>query len=343
MMRLNGRVAMVTGCGGERGLGRGIARRLAADGADLVLIDVAPKGTRVLAAKPAGAWGGLPAVAAEIEALGRRAVTGLLDIRSARQIDDVIARALEAFGRIDILVNNAAAPPGADRVPVVELPEEAWDVVLDTNLKGTFLVSKAVARVMLEKKIRGRIVNIASDRAKVGTTNLAAYCASKFGLVGLTQCLAMELAPAGITVKELIAEYCGGMLDGHAFYAYLPGGASGGILPASMGDIPLDFDTLQPYGCFIGSAAVMILSDRDRATDAARNLMQFFSEESCGQCTPCRVGTAKALALLDAPIWNQALLAELSQVMIDASICGLGQAAPNPVLSVMKYFPHELV
>ena len=152
----------------------------------------------------------------------------------------------------------------------------------------------------------------------------------------------VHLAPAGITVKELIAECCGGMLEGHSFYAYLPGGASGGILPASMGDIPLDFDTLQPYGCFIGSAAVMILSDRDRATDAARNLMRFFAEESCGQCTPCRVGTAKALKLLDEPKWNQALLAELSQVMIDASICGLGQAAPNPVLSVMKYFPHEL-
>ena len=164
-----------------------------------------------------------------------------------------------------------------------------------------------------------------------------------FSVSGRVKKPGVHLAPAGITVNELIAEYCGGMLAGHKFYAYLPGGASGGILPASMGDIPLDFDTLQPYGCFIGSAAVMILSDRDRATDAARNLMQFFSEESCGQCTPCRVGTAKALALLDAPKWNQALLAELSQVMIDASICGLGQAAPNPVLSVMKYFPHELV
>ncbi len=163
-----------------------------------------------------------------------------------------------------------------------------------------------------------------------------------FSVSGRVKKPGVHLAPAGITVKELIAEYCGGMLDGHAFYAYLPGGASGGILPASMGDIPLDFDTLQPYGCFIGSAAVMILSDRDRATDAARNLMHFFSEESCGQCTPCRVGTAKALKLLDAPKWNQALLAELSQVMIDASICGLGQAAPNPVLSVMKYFAHEL-
>jgi formate dehydrogenase len=163
-----------------------------------------------------------------------------------------------------------------------------------------------------------------------------------FSVSGRVNKPGVHVAPAGITVKELIAEYCGGMLDGHAFYAYLPGGASGGILPASMGDIPLDFDTLQPYGCFIGSAAVMILSDRDRATDAARNLMRFFAEESCGQCTPCRVGTAKALQLLDQPKWNQTLLKELSQVMIDASICGLGQAAPNPVLSVMKYFPHEL-
>ena len=222
MTRLEGKIAMVTGCGGERGLGRGIARRLAADGADLVLTDVAPMGTRVVAAKPAGAWSGLSAVAAEVEGLGRRAITGLLDIRSAHQIDDVIARALEVFGRIDILVNNAAAPPGADRVPVVDLPEEAWDVVLDTNLKGTFLVSKAVARVMLEKKTRGRIVNIASDRAKVGTTNLSAYCASKFGLVGFTQCLAMELAPAGITVNAVCPggvdserlDYLGRRLDG---------------------------------------------------------------------------------------------------------------------------------
>ena len=163
-----------------------------------------------------------------------------------------------------------------------------------------------------------------------------------FSVSGRVNKPGVHVAPAGITVRELIDEYCGGMLAGHAFYAYLPGGASGGILPASMGDIPLDFDTLQPYGCFIGSAAVMILSDRDRASDAARNLMRFFADESCGQCTPCRVGTAKALLLLEQPKWNQALLAELSQVMIDASICGLGQAAPNPVQCVMKYFAHEL-
>ena len=163
-----------------------------------------------------------------------------------------------------------------------------------------------------------------------------------FSVSGRVQQPGVKLAPAGITIQELIDEYCGGMLDGHSFYAYLPGGASGGILPASMNAIPLDFDTLQPYGCFIGSAAVIVLSDRDTAVDAARNMMQFFKHESCGQCTPCRVGTAKAAALIEQPKWDLALLADLSTVMRDASICGLGQAAPNPVDCVVKYFPHEL-
>jgi len=152
----------------------------------------------------------------------------------------------------------------------------------------------------------------------------------------------VKLAPAGITIRELIDEFCGGMQAGHAFYGYLPGGASGGILPASMGDIPLDFDTLQPYGCFIGSAAVIVLSDQDTAVGAARNLMRFFQHESCGQCTPCRNGTAKASALIAKPTWDLPLLDELSNVMRDASICGLGQAAPNPVDCVIKYFPQEL-
>jgi formate dehydrogenase len=163
-----------------------------------------------------------------------------------------------------------------------------------------------------------------------------------FSLSGRVQKPGVHLAPAGITVRELIEEYGGGMLPGHTFYAYLPGGASGGILPASLGDIPLDFDTLAPHGCFIGSAAVIVLSDRDRAVDAARNVMRFFRNESCGQCTPCRVGTAKALTLMQAPVWDTPLLEELSAVMADASICGLGQAAPNPVRCVMKYFPHEI-
>jgi formate dehydrogenase len=163
-----------------------------------------------------------------------------------------------------------------------------------------------------------------------------------FSVSGRVKKPGVQLAPAGITVKELIEEYCGGMQPGHAFYAYLPGGASGGILPASMGNIPLDFDTLNQYGCFIGSAAIIILSDQDKAAAAARNLMKFFAEESCGQCTPCRVGTAKALKLMESPRWNQGLLEELSVAMADASICGLGQAAPNPIRCVVKYFPQEV-
>jgi len=163
-----------------------------------------------------------------------------------------------------------------------------------------------------------------------------------FSVSGRVKKPGVHIAPAGITLRELIDEYCGGMLEGHELYAYLPGGASGGILPASMSDVPLDFDTLQPHGCFIGSAAIVVLSQHDRAAAAARNLMKFFKDESCGQCTPCRVGTAKALDLMAAPKWDRALLAELSQAMMDASICGLGQAAPNPALCVMKYFPQEV-
>ena len=163
-----------------------------------------------------------------------------------------------------------------------------------------------------------------------------------FSVSGRVQKPGVHLAPAGISVRELIDEYCGGMLPGHELYGYLPGGASGGILPASLADLPLDFDTLQPYDCFIGSAAVIVLSQHDKARDAALNLMQFFSDESCGQCTPCRVGTEKAVGLMAAKEWNQGLLEELSQAMADASICGLGQAAPNPIRCVMKYFPQEL-
>jgi formate dehydrogenase beta subunit len=151
----------------------------------------------------------------------------------------------------------------------------------------------------------------------------------------------VKLAPAGITVRELIDEYCGGMADGHIFHAYLPGGASGGILPASMADIPLDFGTLEKYGCFIGSAAIVVLSQKDSVKAAALNLMRFFEDESCGQCTPCRIGTQKAALLMERPVWNTRLLDELSQAMRDASICGLGQAAANPLTSVMKYFPDE--
>ena len=152
----------------------------------------------------------------------------------------------------------------------------------------------------------------------------------------------VKLAPAGITIKQLIDEYCGGIQEGHTFKAYLPGGASGGILPAKLDNVPLDFDTLQEHGCFIGSAAVVVLSDKDNMRDIAKNLMFFFHDESCGQCTPCRNGTEKALKLMNESSWDVDLLKELSSAMMDASICGLGQAAPNPMLSVIKHFPEEV-
>jgi formate dehydrogenase len=163
-----------------------------------------------------------------------------------------------------------------------------------------------------------------------------------FSVSGRVKEPGVKFAPAGITAQELIDEYCGGMADGHSFKAYLPGGASGGILPASMADIPLDFDTLEEHGGFIGSAAVVVLSDRDSIRDAALNLMRFFEDESCGQCTPCRVGTEKAVKLMSEQSWNRELLVELSAAMASASICGLGQAAPNPLLCLLKYFPEEL-
>jgi formate dehydrogenase len=163
-----------------------------------------------------------------------------------------------------------------------------------------------------------------------------------FSVSGRVASPGVKLAPAGISVEELIDKYCGGMLPGHTLYAFLPGGASGGILPARLAHLPLDFDTLQPYGCFIGSAAVVILSDRDKARDAALNAMQFFAHESCGQCAPCRVGTVQAAKLMEAPVWDQATLQDLAQVMADASICGLGQAAPNPLRCVLTYFAHEV-
>jgi 3-oxoacyl-[acyl-carrier protein] reductase len=200
---LTGKVAMITGSGGERGFGRAIARRLAAEGADLLLTDVTPTGVSVVPSKPAGGWRGLEAVADEVRAAGRRAVTARLDVRDADQVQAAVKRALDEFGRLDILVNNAAAPPGADRVPVVELEEEAWDTVLDVNLKGAFLCARAAARAMLERRTRGRIVNMSSNCGKVGYARMAAYCASKFGLIGFTQALAMELAPAGITVNAI--------------------------------------------------------------------------------------------------------------------------------------------
>jgi formate dehydrogenase len=163
-----------------------------------------------------------------------------------------------------------------------------------------------------------------------------------FSVSGRVKDPGVKLAPAGITARELLNEFCGGMQDGHAFKGYLPGGASGGILPASMADIPMDFGTLEKHGCFVGSHAVVFLSDKDDMKAVALNLMKFFEDESCGQCTPCRVGTEKAAELMQSGPWDGALLNELSDAMRDASICGLGQAAPNPLLCVMKYFPDDL-
>ncbi|MEC5214747.1 NADH:ubiquinone oxidoreductase subunit F (NADH-binding)/NADH:ubiquinone oxidoreductase subunit E [Polaromonas sp. CG_9.5] len=163
-----------------------------------------------------------------------------------------------------------------------------------------------------------------------------------FSVSGRVKHPGVKLAPAGITLQELVDEYCGGMAEGHQLYAYLPGGASGGIFPARLANLPLDFDTLQPHGGFIGSAAVIVLGQHDKARDAALNMMRFFEHESCGQCTPCRVGTAKAAQLMQAEQWDNTTLEDLSQVMTDASICGLGQAAPNPVRCVQKYFAHEI-
>lgn len=163
-----------------------------------------------------------------------------------------------------------------------------------------------------------------------------------FSVSGRVKEPGVKLAPAGISVRELIDEYCGGMQDGREFYAYLPGGASGGILPASLGDLPLDFDTLQEHGCFIGSAGVIVLAAGDLARDAALNVLRFFEKESCGQCTPCRAGTGKAAALMEARSWDRAALEDLCAVMADASICGLGQAAPTPIRCVLRYFPQEV-
>jgi formate dehydrogenase len=163
-----------------------------------------------------------------------------------------------------------------------------------------------------------------------------------FSVSGRVREPGVKLAPAGITARELIDEYCGGMAKGHEFKGYLPGGASGGILPAAMADIPLDFGTLEPHGCFTGSGAVVVLSNKDDMKAVALNLLRFFEDESCGQCTPCRAGTEKAVKLMSAPRWDEALLQDLTRVMSDASICGLGQAAMNPVTHVLKHFREDL-
>jgi len=217
------------------------------------------------------------------------------------------------------------------------LPRHKPPFPTEKGLYGLPTVAHNVETVFWVRDIVQRGADWFTSHGRNGRKGLRSFSVS-----GRVKEPGVKLAPAGITIKELIEEYCGGMAEGHSFKGYLPGGASGGILPASMSDIPLDFDTLQEYGCFIGSAAVIVLSDKDSVKDAALNLMRFFEDESCGQCTPCRNGTEKAIKLMCEKTWDKDLLQELSTVMMDASICGLGQAAPNPLLTAMKYFPEDL-
>jgi NADH:ubiquinone oxidoreductase subunit F (NADH-binding)/NADH:ubiquinone oxidoreductase subunit E len=217
------------------------------------------------------------------------------------------------------------------------LPRHRPPYVAQVGLFGRPTLVHNVETLYWTREILSKGEDWYRGNGRQGHTGLRAFSVS-----GRVKEPGVKIAPAGITARELIDEYAGGMAEGHNFKAYLPGGASGGILPATLADIPLDFGTLEAHGSFIGSAAVIVLSDRDSVRDAALNLMRFFEDESCGQCTPCRVGTEKAVKLMQADTWDAGLLAELSQAMRDASICGLGQAAPNPMDSVLKFFPDEV-
>ena len=217
------------------------------------------------------------------------------------------------------------------------LPRQRPPYVAQTGLFGRPTLVHNVETLTWIPEIMRRGAEWFADQGKPGHKGPRSFSVS-----GRVRDPGVKLAPAGITVAELIADYCGGMEQGHSFKAYLPGGASGGILPASMADLPLDFGTLEEHGCLIGSHAVIVLSDQDNVGDVARNLMAFFTHETCGQCTPCRLGCEKAGQLMDAKTWDEALLKELAVAMADASICGLGQAAPNPMLSAMRFFPGDV-
>ncbi len=217
------------------------------------------------------------------------------------------------------------------------LPRHRPPYIAEVGLFGRPTLNQNVETVFWVRDIVEKGAEWFAAEGRNGGKGLRSYSVS-----GRVKAPGVKLAPAGVTVKELIDEFCGGMAEGHNFRAYLPGGASGGILPAEMGDLPLEFGALDKFGCFVGSHAVVILSDKDDLKAAALNLMRFFEDESCGQCTPCRNGTEKAVKLMSQESWDVPLLEDVSQVMRDASICGLGQAAPNPLSSFLKYFPEEL-
>jgi formate dehydrogenase len=217
------------------------------------------------------------------------------------------------------------------------LPRHRPPYVAEVGLFGSPTLVQNVETLYWIREILERGPDWFSKQGRNGQKGLRSYSVS-----GRVRVPGVKIAPAGITMRELIDEFCGGMADGHTFKGYLPGGASGGILSAAMSDIPLDFGTLEKYGCFIGSAAVVVFSDKDNARDAALNLMRFFKDESCGQCTPCRVGTEKAAALMEKSQWDEKLLRELSGAMTDASICGLGQAASNPLKMVLDHFRDDI-
>ncbi|MFB3102569.1 MAG: NADH-ubiquinone oxidoreductase-F iron-sulfur binding region domain-containing protein [Alphaproteobacteria bacterium] len=267
---------------------------------------------------------------------------------AAREILQVEISALETAGIVQpgqvILRRGAGAYICGEESAMIEsiegkrgLPRNRPPYVAQVGLFGQPTLVHNVETLYWVREILSHGEDWYSGNGRHGRAGLRAFSVS-----GRVKQPGVKIAPAGITVRELIDEFAGGIEDGHTFKAYLPGGASGGILPAALADIPLDFGTLEEHGCFIGSAAVVVLSGQDSMRDAALNLMRFFEDESCGQCTPCRVGTEKAVKLMQAQAWDADLLAELSQAMRDASICGLGQAAPNPMDSVLRYFPEEV-
>ena len=217
------------------------------------------------------------------------------------------------------------------------LPRHKPPFVSKVGLFGKPTLNHNIETVFWVRDIVEKGANWFSSQGKPGHKGPHSYSVS-----GRVNNPGVKLAPAGITINELINDYCGGMLDGHKFYGYLPGGASGGILPSTMADVPLDFGTLEEHGCFIGSGAVVVFSDKDDITKVVLNLLKFFEDESCGQCTPCRVGTEKAVKLLKKRNWDKNLLKELVAMMGDASICGLGQAAGNPIRCAIKYFGNDL-